>query len=225
MRRWLYRMQYKYGRYGIENLMMYITVTMLAVFLSEMLLRIPASQYLYFDRALILRGQIWRTLTFIFLPLNSSPLFILLTLYVYYFLGNALEGQWGKFQFTLYYAIGILGAILSGFLTGYATNTYLNLSLLLAFAQLFPDVEFRIFFLVPVKVKYIGYVNWILYGISLLFALFHLDLPQIAAILASLLNFFLFFGPDVRDNLARWLKYSGRRRQFKRDTRDYRDRW
>jgi membrane associated rhomboid family serine protease len=149
----------------------------------------------------------------------------LLSLYVYYFLGSSLEQQWGRFSFTVYYALGILGAILAGFITGVATNTYLNLSLLLAFAQLFPDVEFRIFFLIPVKVKYIGYVSWILYALALFAALINLDWPQAAAILASLLNFFLFFGPDILDNLRQWVKYSGRRRQWRRDVRGNRDRW
>ena len=226
MRRWIYRMQYKYGRrYGIENLMLYITITMLAVYLAEALLGIPAFGFLMFHRGLIFQGEIWRIITFIFLPLPANPIWVLLSLYIYYFMGNSLEGEWGKFSFTLYYAFGIIGAIIAGFLTGATSNYYLNLSLLLAFAQLFPDTEFRIFFLFPVKVKYIGYVMWIIYGLVLIFALITLNLPQVAAILAALLNFFLFFGGDIHGKLKNWLKYRSRRRQFKNDRKRYPNQW
>ena len=219
MRKWLYRMQYKYSRYGIENLMMYVTVTMLAVFLAESLLQIPASIYLSFDRSLIFKGQVWRLLSFIFEPPNSTPLFMLFALYMYYFFGGSLENEWGTFSFNIYYALGVIGAIIGGLITGYTGNAYLNLSLMLAFAQLFPDMELRLFFLIPVKIKYIGYATWIIYAIALLSSLINLDWPEALAIIMALVNFFIFFGNDFIRRLRDWRRYSGRRRQFKRDVR------
>jgi len=219
-------MQYKYGRYGIENLMLYITITMLAVFLAQMLLQIAIIDFLSFNSAYILQGQVWRVITFIFVPVvGTHPIFILLMLYVYYFLGNSLEGEWGKFSFTLYYLIGIICAVIGGFIVGTTSNQYLNLSLLLAFAQLFPNMEFRLFFLIPVKVKYIGYVMWILYALALVYALVNLDLPLLAALLAALLNFFLFFGQDIIGRFSNWMKYRGRRRQFRQNKRRYPNQW
>jgi len=218
-------MQYKYGRYGIDNLMLYIAVTMLAVFLAEMLLPVPATSFLAFSRSLILEGQVWRVLTFIFIPMPTHPLFLLVSLAVYYFLGRSLEDQWGRFSFTLYYVFGIIGAIIAGFLTGSVSNYYLNLSLLLAFASLFPNAEFRLFFLIPVKVKYIGYVLWIFYALALIIALISLNLAAVAALIASLANFFLFFGEELLERFRNWKKYRSRRQQFRRDKNRYNDRW
>ena len=219
MRRWLYRMQYKYSRYGVENLMMYVTVTMLAVYLAEMLLQMPATEYLAFSRPLIFQGQVWRILTFIFQPPASTPIFILFALYMYYFFGGSLENEWGTFSFNIYYVLGILGAIIGGFITGYTNNFYLNLSLMLAFAQLFPDMELRIFFLIPVKIKYIGYATWIIYALALLFALTHFDWSEAVAIIMALVNFFIFFGENFINRMRENVRYRGRRRQFKRDIR------
>ena len=133
----------RFGRYAIRNLMTIIVGGMGIVFLVDWVmgprLGITLSSYLYFDRALILQGEVWRVLTFVFLPPDSSLLFILFALYFYWMIGNSLENEWGSFRFMVYYLCGVLGTILSGFLTGYAVNDYLNLSLFLAFALLYPD--------------------------------------------------------------------------------------
>ncbi len=132
---WLNRLERRVGRHYIPRLMQYLVIAMAGVFILDYLpLRQSASALLYFDRDLILQGQIWRLVTFIFLPPTGSWLFILLSLYFYYFLGTSLENHWGGAKFNIYYAIGILGNILAGFLTGYTTNSYLNTSLLLSIA-------------------------------------------------------------------------------------------
>jgi hypothetical protein len=221
MKRWLYRLQYKYSGCGIENLMMYITITMLAVYLAREMFAVPTFEYMSFHRGAILQGQIWRVLTFVFLPVRDNPFMVFLFLYVYYFMGRALENEWGTFSFNVFYLFGIIGAIIGGFITGFTTNYYLNMSILLAFAYLFPNMEFRIFFLIPVKVKYIGYVMWILYAIALFQAIIHLHLPNIVAILAALINFFIFFGPDIYSQYLTWQKYRGRRRQFRQSDKNH----
>ena len=132
------RWSYKYGRYAIENLMIYIVIGMAIVFASDFLLLpqigVSLSSLLAFDRAAILSGQIWRIVTFIFIPPDSSMLFILFSLYFYWLTGGGLESAWGAFKFNIYYLVGILGTIIAGMLTGYATNYYLNMSLFFAFA-------------------------------------------------------------------------------------------
>jgi len=219
MRRWLHRMQYKYSRYGIENLMMYVTVTMLAVYLADLLLNIPAMEYISFSRAHIFDGQVWRLLSFVFTPPSDSPIFLFFALYMYYFFGTALENEWGTFSFNIYYLLGILGAIVGGLLTGFSSNSYLNLSLMLAFAQLAPNLELRIFFMIPVKIKYIGYATWIIYAIGFLFSLVMRDWAGAVAVLMSMINFFIFFGEDIIKRFREWQRYGKRRRQFKRDVR------
>ena len=189
--RWLNDLERRIGRRYIPNLMKYLTLAMLGVFILEYL-PLPQSAWylLYFNRDLILRGEIWRVITFIFLPPNSSLIFILLSLYFYYFLGTSLENHWGGARFNIYYGIGILGNVAAGFLTGYTTNSYLNTSLLLAFAVLYPDMEFMLFFFLPVKVRWIGWA----WGLYLIYQLIVISWPYKVALVFSFLPFILFFG-------------------------------
>lgn len=191
---WLNRLERRVGRRYIPHLMQYLVIAMAGVFILDYLpLRQSASALLYFNRELILRGQIWRLITFIFLPPTGSFLFILLSLYFYYFLGTSLENHWGGAKFNIYYAIGILGNIAAGFLTGYTTNSYLNTSLLLSFAVLYPDMEFVLFFFLPVKVRWIGWA----WGLYLLYQLVMDPWPYKLALVLSFLPFVLFFGKQA----------------------------
>ena len=191
---WMRKLERRYGRYAIQGLMKYLCVGMLGVFILDYLPGLKsASALLMFDRALILKGQVWRLFTFIFLPPTGSILFILINLYFDYFLGSSLENHWGSARFCLYYLIGVLSNIAAGFLTGYATNYYLNLSLLLSFAALYPDMDFLLFFVLPVKVKWLGLID----GALLVFEFLQAGWVGKVSLLLSLLPFFLFFGKDV----------------------------
>ena len=119
---WLDRMDRKFGKYAISNLMMYIVASMAVVYALEILMPVNLTAYLVFSKAAILRGQLWRLVTFLFLPPNSSLLWILFSLYFYWMIGSALENQWGSFRFNMYYLFGMLGTIISGMITGYATT-------------------------------------------------------------------------------------------------------
>ena len=191
---WLNRLERRVGRHYIPRLMQYLVIAMAGVFILDYLpLRQSASALLYFDRDLILQGQVWRLITFIFLPPTGSLIFILLSLYFYYFLGTSLENHWGGAKFNIYYAIGILGNILAGFLTGYTTNLYLNTSLLLSFAVLYPDMEFVLFFFLPVKVRWIGWA----WGLYLIYQLITVPWQYKVALVLSFLPFLLYFGKQA----------------------------
>ena len=215
--KWVYRLQRKFGRFGIENLMIYVTATMLAVYALGAILMLSQNirlyDWMFLSRDRLFAGELWRLVTFIFLPPNTSLLWMLISLYFYYFIGNSLENAWGSFSFTLYYLFGVIGAIIAALISGYGDNTYLNLSLFFAFAQLYPDHEILLFFILPVKIKYLAYLNWALFAISFLFG----DWPTKAAILMSLLNFFIFFGPSIMQRIQDWRRYSAGRRQFRRN--------
>ena len=189
----------KFGRYAIENLITYIVglngiVYMLMLFDStgfyvSQLVLVPS---------LVLQGQLWRFITYVFIPPSTSPLWIVFALYFYYMIGTSLEHEWGSFKFNLYYFIGMLGTTIAAFISGGgATSVYLNLSLLLAFARLFPNYELLIFFILPVKVKYLAWLNWIFIGITVLTEPF----PYKLAALASLMNYFVFFGKEISIDL------------------------
>ena len=192
---WFDKLQRKLGRYAIPNLMLYIIAGMGFVFLVDMVVYpvtgFSASYYFSFNRALILRGQIWRLITFIFIPQSYNALFLILSLYFYWMIGSALQGQWGSFRFNLYYLCGIIGCVAAGMLTGYTSNTFLNMSLFLAFALIYPD--FTVLMLVlPVKVKWLALIDAVLMLLMFITA----SWPERLAEIISLANLALFFWRD-----------------------------
>ena len=209
---WMDRLEEKYRRYAISNLMMYVVVAMAAVFVLDMLMPVNLSSYLIFNKAAILRGQVWRLVTFMFLPPNSSIFWILFSLYFFWMIGSSLENQWGSFKFNMYYLFGMIGSILSGMITGYATNSYLNLSLFLAFALLYPNVEVYVFFVLPVKVKYLAWID----AAGLLLSFVMETMHTRIALVMALLNLLLFFGGDMIQRI----KSAYRRYKWKQSFRD-----
>ncbi|MDR3239627.1 MAG: hypothetical protein LBT44_06020 [Clostridiales bacterium] len=212
---WLLSLERKISRYAIHNLMLYIVIGMGAVYVLNLFLSqglsINLQYWLMFDRQAILHGQIWRLIGFIFLPPSASLLFIFFSLYFYWMVGSALEREWGAYKFNLYYLCGMLGTMLAGLITGYATNVYINLSLFLAFAILFPDFQILIFFVLPVKVKYLALLDVLFFVYSLVFSTW----PDRIALLLSVINLALFFGKPVRNRIQQ----AHRRAQWKRNFR------
>lgn len=214
---WLDKMERKYGRFAIPNFMTTIVTGMAMVFVCNLLFpRANLISYLYFSPQLVLHGQIWRLITFIFIPPDSSLFFILFALYFYYLIGNSLEHEWGSFKFNLYYLVGILGNLVAGFITGAATNSFLNLSLFFAFAAVYPNMQVLLFFILPIKIKYLAWVDAALY----LFAFIGGNLATKAAILASLINVFLFFGPNVLRQMKANYGYRKQRQAWHDANRD-----
>jgi len=219
--KWLNKLERKFGRYAISNLMYYIIGITLAVYIVQYVLNISAYRYLAFIPGLIMKGQVWRIITFIFIPPASSIVTIAFVMYFYYMMGTTLENEWGTFKFNIYYLFGMIGTIIAAFLTGDGTSVYLNLSLFLAFAYLFPDIEILLFFILPVKVKWIAYMDWAYFIFSLIFCTMS---TRVAAI-ASLINFFIFFGDDFINYIKHQRKYGATRRNFKREMKKYKDGW
>lgn len=216
---WLNKLERKYRRYAIHDLMLYITSTMLVVYVFEFVIRgFSVTRYLALIPSLVMQGQIWRLITFIFVPPNASIIGILLILYFYYFIGGALQRTWGDFKFNVYYLFGILGTIIASMLTGsFGTSTYINLSLFLAFAALYPENEVLLFFVIPMKIKYLAYLDWAIFAITLLTG----SMSEKAAVVASLVNFFIFFGPDYIKSYKQKQRY----KEFKRNMNNDNDRF
>lgn len=208
------RMERKFGRFAIPNLMLYIASTMAVFFFFSTMQRsfniISLTSLVPYH---ILRGQVWRLVTFVFTPPASQGLTMLLAIYFYYIMGKTLEYHWGTFRFNVYYLCGMVGAIIAAFLTGYGTNTYLNLSLFLAVAALFPDQEVLLFYVLPIKVKYLAYLDWAVFAFTIIFGN---NISRMAAIL-SLINFFLFFGPDMVRKIRQSAQYRKNRQNFRQN--------
>lgn len=138
--------------------------------------------------------QPWRLVTFLFLPPESSMIWVLITLYFTYLVGSSLEHEWGALKFNLFYLLGAIGTIAAGLLTGAPqTNYFLNLSLFFAFATLFPDFEIRLFFVLPMKVKWLGLLS----GGYVLFKFFVGGLGMKVTIGVVFANYLLFFAGHI----------------------------
>ena len=197
--------------------MYYIVGGTAAAYLIQMVLRIPITYYLAFIPGMIMEGQIWRVISFVFIPPASSMLFIFFVLYFYYMIGTTLENEWGSFKFNLYYLFGMVGTIIAAFITGYGTSFYLNLSLFLGFAYLFPDVEVHLFLILPIKIKWLAYLNWAFFAFTILFG----SMGERLAVIASLINFFIFFGKDLIDYIKFRRRYGNTRKNFKREMKRF----
>ena len=162
--------------------------------------------------ARVLKGEVWRIFTFAFIPEDTSIIFILFSLYINYFLGTSLERAWGAFKFNVYYFAGFIGIIIGAFATGIPMdNYYLNLSLFFAFAKMFPDFELMIFFVLPVKVKYLAWISWGFFLLSFIGG----TMGTKISILLAVANYFLFFGKSIVSHRKSTAQATVRRRAYR----------
>ena len=167
---------------------------------------------LVLESSRVLAGEWWRVFTFVMLPPATNPLFVLLGLYVLWLMGTALEQHWGDARYNLYWLVGWAATVGASFAVPGAvvTNAYLDASVFLAFAFLFPDFEFLLFLILPVKVKWIAAFTWMLLLLSAGWAVTGGDWSAVVLLAAGVLNFFVFFGP------AAWTKIRGGHRAMVR---------
>ena len=197
---------YRHKRFGIPRLMLIIVIVSAAVYLIHMMdSTMTLLSLLAFYPAAILRGEVWRLFTWIFIPLYDNVLFTALMLYFYYFIGSTLEREWGMPKFTIYYLFGILLNIVYGFactyISGYVpflTPGFLNLSMFFAFAALFPDQRIMLFFIIPVKIKWLALIDAAFFVYSIVVVLVTGHIIDALLPLIALLNFFLICGYDLR---------------------------
>lgn len=193
------------GKYAISNLSFYL-ILCYGIGYVMTALNIPIVNYITLEPALILRGQIWRLVTWILIPpYYDNIFFVLISLYFYYSIGTALERVWGTYRYNLYIFSGmfftiigvfilyiIFGAITGQRVTGLgamASTYYLYMSIYLAYAATFPDTQILLFFIIPIKTKVMG----IIFGFILLLAALQGGWVVRIIILASFMNFLLFF--------------------------------
>ena len=220
----------RHPRFGISNLMRYIVIGTAAVFFLQMFTRDAAAlNFLYFDLNSLLRGEIWRLVTFIFVPNTNRPLMLLIELYFYYWIGSTLERQWGTAKFNLYYFSGVLltviavsvASLLSGSNMVISGTYYINLSMFLAFACLFPDVQVLLFFILPIKMKWLAIADVVLIGYDVITYAVHGMWSGVVQPLIALLNFAVFIYPEVH-YLAERRRYQQRAQtvNFKKAARE-----
>ncbi len=188
MDRLIERLERRIGQYAIPNLILYMVGGMAVVWVASRL-RPGALDRLTLDMYSVRHGQPWRLVTFLFVPLADGYM-ALFGMYFTLWVGRGLERQWGTFRFNLYYLFGALGTVLAALIAGSASNTWLDSSLLLAYATVLPDETILLFFILPLRVKWLGMFT----AGFILFVFATGGWVTRASIAAAFLNYFLFFG-------------------------------
>ena len=189
------RFCFKHRDKGIPNLMLYICIgTALVYFMTQYTESYILYDYLFFDRDLILQGQVWRLISYPLTYYVGNPLMMVIFLVCYYSIGRAMENSWGTCRFNLFYLCGIVMMdVYCMIFDCQADVYYLNLSLFLSYATMYPQAQFLILFIIPIKA-------WILALVDLAFILlgfFTESFPYNLFSIISVANYFLFFGSDV----------------------------
>lgn len=195
----LNKMERKWGRFAIQGLMKYIIGCYIIGYVIEFLVP-QLYQYLTLEPFMIFHyGQVWRLVSWILIPpSDTNIIFAVIMIVLYYQLGTALEHTWGTFRFNVYIFGGIIFTILGAlilyaltgsFMGGIFSTYYINLTIFLAFALSYPDEQILLYFIIPVKMKWMA----IVYGVFIIYDFVTVGWGGRVAIFASILNFLIFF--------------------------------
>src|SRR5215469_7880670 len=198
------KLESRFSRFALPNLTLMLVIAqilgfVLATTMSEHYPKIPLQM------SLVAQGEYWRLGTFFFVPVTTNPVFFLFGVYLFYLMGSTLEANWGDFRYNLYVGIATLATYAVGILypQQVLTNAFIDGSVFLAFAYLYPGFIIVLFFILPVQIKWLALVTWIGYFLTLVLA----PWPAKAMVLAAICNFFLFFGHEIF-----WRAYHHKRR-------------
>ncbi len=185
----------KFGKYFPENP---TKILLIGQVLSYVMVysRPDLASYFHLTGAELLHGQVWRLFTILFAPVSSSLIFVIFAWYFFYLFATALENEWGAFRYIIYISIAYLGTIVAALLFPdiQVSNAFIYVSLFLAFTYLYPEFQLLLFFIIPVRVKWLGYLLWLGLIASFIFG----TLETKVLTLLSISNFFLFFHDDLR---------------------------
>ncbi|WP_221031404.1 hypothetical protein [Actomonas aquatica] len=183
--------------FAIRNITLYLVIAQTFIFLSLVLQRLDMVQ-IGFMPALFFQGEWWRIFTFAVMPAGDG-IFTVFAIYLFYLYGNALEHYFGPLRYNLFLLVGYLLTVGLAFLSpmSWSNNLFLGGSVFLAFAFLNPDFVLHLFFILPVKIKWLAWFTWGLYGMQVVAG----DMGSRLAVLAATGNFFLFFGRDIIERI------------------------
>ncbi len=214
---WLNSLERRFGFLAIPGLIRIIVVFTALVYLLTYL-NPEFLSLLQLDPARIRGGEVWRLVTYIFIPRagvqpNSmlSPLWLVLALWFLWFIGEGLERAWGAFRLTLYFLVGMIGTTIAAFLFGAQfSNAMLASSLFFAFAWFYPDEVIYVFFILPMKIKWLAWISAAL----LIFGFLMGSNSYRMSLLAAFSNYFIFFGPEIVYQVRHRKEVSARRKRF-----------
>ena len=203
--RWIDRTCARHPRFGVDGLMKYLVIGNAVIWLLTLMDTTgTVKYYLALNPQMILRGQIWRLVTFALIP-NSNSIWTLLMLYFYYFIGTSLEREWGQAKFNMYFFSGMLFTIVYSFVAYLIVpvpmsigSSYIYLSMFFSFAAFYPEQRVLLFFFIPLKIKWLAYVDAAFFLVSVFTSAFPYCLLPVMAVL----NFLLFCGDILFANLS-----------------------
>ena len=194
------KLQRRFGRFAIPNLTLAIIAGQVFFYLlnysnSEILGDAGAHGKIALVPLLVMKGEYWRLVTFVFTPPSAHPIFMFFAWYIFFLMGTALEGTWGAFRYNLFLLIGYLATLGAAFTApaAPASTVFIAGSVFLAFAYMFPDFKLNIFFVLPVRIKWLAMLTWCMYLLVVIGGSRH----EIGLLGASLVNYFVFFGRDI----------------------------
>ncbi len=184
----------RFQRYAVHNVTLYLILGQVLFFVFQISGRFILDRVVLIPER-VLMGELWRLITFLCIPPVTNPIFAFFAWYLFYLMGNALENYWGAFRYNLFLLVGYVVTVAVSFvvLNEPATNMFIGGSVFLAFAFLYPDFVLQLFFILPVKVKWLALLTWIGYAYTVLFGPWSTRL----FVLASISNFLLFFGNNI----------------------------
>jgi hypothetical protein len=204
------RLEKSLGRFAIPGLIRYVVALNALVFLIVSF-EPGYAAVLDLDRSAILRGEVWRLVTWIFIPETTRIFWIIFYLLFTWWIGDMLESSWGAFRLNAYYLLGMLLCIASALIFGVSGgNFFLNLSLFLAVATLAPNFEILLFLILPVKMKWVALFSLLLPALYLVFG----PLSAKMMVIMCLGNYLLFFGPAFLRNRMDQRQTANRRARF-----------
>ena len=203
---WLDKLERKFGRYAIRNLPLYIVMLYAIGAVLNILTKGSYYYYVALNPYMILHGQIWRLVSWVLIPPSGLDIFTIIMLLFYYSLGTALERTWGEFRYNVYIFSGILFTVIGAFLLYFIgglqislygasiiSTYYINLSIFLAFAANYPDMQVLLYFVIPIKIKWMAYLDIAYLAYNFIRVSGYGAWAVRMMILVSLLNFIIFF--------------------------------
>ncbi len=208
------KLERRFGFIAIPGLIRAV-VTLNALVFVLVLLNKGFDSYLALDITRIRAGEVWRLVTYIFVPQTGHFLLVVVALWFLWFIGDGLERAWGAFRLTLYFLVGMVGTTVAAlFSNSQFSNQMLFTTLFFAFAHFYPEEIIYVFFILPLKIKWIAWI----YAAFLLLGFVTQSNSYRMALIAALSNYLIFFGPGVIRHL-RQRKVAVRRQRFEIQSR------
>jgi hypothetical protein len=197
----------RFGRFAVSNITLLLIAGQVFLYVAQVFSPDQGgdiAEKVQLLPAKVFDGEIWRLITFLFDPPVTNPLFAFFFWYLFYLFGTTLEHSWGTFRYNIFLSIGYVATVGMSLLVYFvdgasmpANNGFLYGTVFLAFAKLYPDFVLSIFFVLPVKVRWLALFQWCIYALTFLSALLAAEWMMCGMVVASVLNYLLFFGRDM----------------------------